>query len=145
MATTWCTVQIDTQYRKFARVLLGFENLLIGGWKERAEVLLSQTLRASLLQEAVTALRCWLSSFWYHTCIYSHCHSSITSVIIRIYSCFIPVVLSLLFFCSLRKPLLLQSILQAIAVPLMDIQGSGFKPRLKMLLYIKHYLDPETQ
>ena len=49
--------KIDTQYRKFARVLLGFEQLLVGGWKERAEAVLGQALKLPLLQESVTNMR----------------------------------------------------------------------------------------
>ena len=44
-------MQIDGQYRKFARLLLGFENLLVAGWREQAEVLLTRTFQQPLLCE----------------------------------------------------------------------------------------------
>ena len=45
-------VQIDTQYRKFARLLLSFENLLIASWREQAENVISKGLKQPLLQES---------------------------------------------------------------------------------------------
>ena len=45
-------MQIDGQYRKFARLLLGFENLLVAGWREQAKALLTRTFKQPLLCEA---------------------------------------------------------------------------------------------
>lgn len=45
------SVQIDTQYRKLARMLLGFENLLITSWREQSEAVVSRSLKQPLLHE----------------------------------------------------------------------------------------------
>ena len=44
-------MQVDTQYRKFARLLLGFESLLIASWREQAESVISKALKQPLLHQ----------------------------------------------------------------------------------------------
>ena len=51
-------LEVDTQYRKFARLLLGFETLLLTGWREQAETVLGRVMKQPLLQDNLGTRRC---------------------------------------------------------------------------------------
>lgn len=55
---------MESQYRKFARLLLLFENLLLGNWAAQAEAGLSRCLGQPLLHEPPDSRRCALHRKW---------------------------------------------------------------------------------
>ena len=60
--TSHVSLKVDTQYRKFARLLLGFETLLLTGWREQAETVLGRMMKQLLLQNNLSTRRCvWVA------------------------------------------------------------------------------------